>query len=111
MFSLIGNAWAAGAGGASGQTGGWQMIIFIVIIFAIFWLFLIRPQQKKQKEHQKMIQALNSGDEVVTTGGIMGKITNVSDQYLTLEIAKGVEVKVQRHSVGSILPKGTIKHG
>jgi preprotein translocase subunit YajC len=79
------------------------------VIFAIFWLLLILPQQKKMKEQQKMLSELSKGDEVVTQGGIVGRITKTNEQYLTVEIANGVEVVVQRSAVGNKLEKGTLK--
>jgi preprotein translocase subunit YajC len=71
---------------------------------------LIRPQQKKQKEHRQMVETVGAGDEVVTGGGVIGKVTEVGDQFLTVEIADGVSVKVQRHTLAAVLPKGTVKH-
>ena len=75
----------------------------------IFYFLLIRPQQKKQKEHQAMLSKLAAGDEVVTAGGILGRIVEVGDQFLTLEIADNVRIKVQRFQVTSLVPKGTLK--
>ena len=80
------------------------------IIFVIFWFLLIRPQQKKQKEHTAMVSALTVGSEIVTGGGVLGKVTAVGEQFVTVEIADGVNIKVQRHSIGAVLPKDTIKH-
>jgi len=87
------------------------MIMFLWLggIFVLFYFLLIRPQNKKQKEHRQMVEALSAGDEVVTAGGVLGKVTDVSDQFLTLEIASNVSVKVQRHTVAAVLPKGTVK--
>lgn len=81
----------------------------LIILFVIFYFLLIRPQQKKAKDHKKMIQTLSKGDEIVTQGGILAKVTDVSEGYLTCKIADNVEVKVQSHAVATILPKGTIK--
>ena len=75
----------------------------------IFYFLLIRPQQKKQKEHQAMLGKLAAGDEVVTAGGILGRIIEVGDNFITLEIADGVRIKVQRFQVTSLVPKGTLK--
>jgi preprotein translocase subunit YajC len=80
-----------------------------VLIFVVFYFLLIRPQAKRAKEHKAMVTALAVGDEVVTSGGILGRITEAGEQYLTVEVAEGVRVKVQRHTVGAILPKGTYK--
>jgi len=71
---------------------------------------LIRPQQKKQKEHRAMVDALAVGTEIVTGGGVLGKVTEVGEQFLTVEVADGVTIKVQRHSISAVLPKDTIKH-
>jgi preprotein translocase subunit YajC len=81
------------------------MVVFVVI----FYFLLIRPQQKKAKEHQALVSKLSTGDEVVTTGGILGKVTEVGDSFVTIEIADGVRVKVQKFQVGSLMPKGTLK--
>ena len=78
-------------------------------MFGIFYFLLIRPQQKKAKEHKNMIGELGKGDEVITNGGLVAKITAVDDNFLTCTIAENVEVKIQRHAVASVLPKGTIK--
>tara|TARA_B100000676_G_scaffold305805_1_gene360752 strand:+ start:2544 stop:2813 length:270 start_codon:yes stop_codon:yes gene_type:complete len=83
--------------------------LFIIILFAVFYFLLIRPQQKRAKEHRNMVEALAKGDEVVTQGGVLGKIREVGDAFITLEIAEGTEIKVQRSAVGALMPKGTIK--
>ena len=81
------------------------MVVFVVI----FYFLLIRPQQKKAKEHQALVSKLQAGDEVVTTGGILGKVTEVGDSFVTIEVAEGVRMKVQKFQVGSLMPKGTLK--
>jgi preprotein translocase subunit YajC len=81
-----------------------------VIMIVVFYFLLIRPQSKRAKEHRNMVAAIETGAEVVTSGGILGKVTEVSEQFLTIEIADGVNVKVQRHTVAQVLPKGTIKN-
>ncbi|RXZ45430.1 preprotein translocase subunit YajC [Crenobacter cavernae] len=81
----------------------------MIAIFAVFWLLLIRPQQKKMKEHQKMLSVLEKGDEVVTQGGVAGRVTKVGEAFLAVEIANGVEVQVQRSAVSGKLEKGTLK--
>lgn len=78
-------------------------------IFVLFYFLLIRPQQKRQKQHREMVGSLAKGDEVVTVGGTLGKITGLSENFVTIEVADGVEIKVQRHAVQTMLPKGTIK--
>ena len=84
-------------------------LLFIVLIFVAFYFLLIRPQQKRAKEHRKMVAALSKGDEVVTSGGLLGKITEIGDSFITVEISRGTEVRVQRSSVSTLMPKGTIK--
>jgi preprotein translocase subunit YajC len=94
----------------SGLFGGDLMAFLpMVAIFAVFYFLLIRPQQKKAKEAKAMLEALQKGDEVVTAGGILGRISKISDQYITVEIASGTEITVQRAAVSQLLPKGTIK--
>lgn len=96
-------------GTANAQGGGLQMFIMIAIMFAIMYFLMIRPQQKKQKQHQAMMGALEKGDEVMTTGGIVGRVAKVQDQFITLTISEGVEIKFQKASISQTLPKGTIK--
>jgi preprotein translocase subunit YajC len=107
MNSLIPDAWAqtGGPGGAGGMAPLLMMVVFVVI----FYFLLIRPQQKKQKEHQALLTKLATGDEIVTTGGLLGKVVDVGDTFLTLEVADGVKVKVQKYQVASLMPKGTLK--
>ncbi len=81
----------------------------LIVIFVIFYFLLIRPQSKKAKQQKQMIEALAKGDEVVTNGGLLGKIIKVGDNFLALEIAEGMQVKVQRNAVATLMPKGTIK--
>lgn len=97
----------AATGGAQGDP---MFNIFVMVaLFAVFYFLLIRPQAKRAKEHKKMASGLQKGDEVVTSGGVLGKITHVGDDYVSLQIADNVEVKIQRSAVGMLLPKGTIK--
>ncbi|MFO1406977.1 MAG: preprotein translocase subunit YajC [Steroidobacteraceae bacterium] len=107
MDWLIPSAYAQAAGGA--QPNALMQMLPLVLIFVVFYFLLIRPQTKRAKEHRAMVAALGVGDEVVTGGGLLGKVVEVSDQFLTVEIAAGVAVKVQRHTVQSVLPKGTLK--
>lgn len=81
----------------------------MVVFIAIFYFLLIRPQQKKAKDHQAMVAKLSVGDEVVTSGGILGRVTDVGDTFVTLEIADSVRIKVQKAQVTSLVPKGTLK--
>lgn len=104
---FIDSAWAQG--GATGQGGSLLGFLPLVVIFVLFYFLLIRPQNKKQKEHRAMVDALSSGDEVITGGGVLGKVTDVGEQFVTVEIASNVLVKVQKHTVAAVLPKGTVK--
>ena len=106
-MSLISEAFAQGA--APPQGGGMQMIVMMGIFIVIFYFLLIRPQQKKAKEHQAMLAKVAAGDEVVTAGGILGRVVEVGDVFLTLEIADGVRIKVQKFQITSLMPKGTLK--
>ena len=85
------------------------MLVMMGLFVVIFYFLLIRPQQKKQKEHQAMLGKLAAGDEIVTAGGILGRIIEVGDNFITLEIADNVRIKVQRFQVTSLVPKGTLK--
>jgi preprotein translocase subunit YajC len=107
MDWLIASAHAQTATG--GQPNALLQMLPLLLIFVVFYFLLIRPQAKRAKEHKAMVAALGVGDEVVTAGGILGKVTETSDSFLTIEIANGVQVKVQRHTVTSVLPKGTLK--
>lgn len=81
----------------------------LVLMFVVLYFVMIRPQMKRQKEHKAMIEAIVKGDEVVTSGGLLGKISKVGESFLTLEVSSGVELQVQRSAVVQVLPKGTIK--
>lgn len=103
---LISPAYAqAGGGGAD----IFQSLLPIILIFVVFYFLLIRPQTKRAKEHRAMVAAIEVGAEVVTNGGILGKVTEVSEQYLTVEVANNVNIKLQRQAVAQVLPKGTLK--
>jgi len=97
-------AQTASTGGAGGIMGFLPMIA----LFVIFYFLLIRPQQKRQKEHKNMVAGLAKGDEIVTMGGVLGKITKVDENFVTVEIAQGTEIRVQRMSVQAMMPKGTV---
>ena len=107
MSFFISDAYAEGA--AAQQGDPLMSIVFFLGMIAIFYFILIRPQQKKAKEHRNLVAALGKGDEVITSGGILGKVTDLSDQYVNVEIADGVEIKLQRNAVASVLPKGSLK--
>lgn len=81
----------------------------LVLMFVVLYFVMIRPQMRKQKEHRAMIEALAKGDEVATAGGLLGRVTKLGDSHLTLEVASGVEVQVQRSAVVQVLPKGALK--
>lgn len=104
---------AAAGSSASGIESFLVQVGPIILLFVVFWFFLIRPQQKRQKEHLKMVQALNKGDEVMTLGGLTGRIQALDDQYITIAICKvkdePVTITMQRGAVQSVLPRGTIK--
>jgi preprotein translocase subunit YajC len=103
MEFFISNAYAQGAQ----QGGALGFILPMAVIFVAFWFLLIRPQQKKQKAHAALVSALSVGDEVMTAGGILGKITNVTEHYAAVEIADGTVIKVQKMSVSQVVPRGT----
>jgi len=107
MNALIPEAWAQGAPAPGGSP--YSFMFMMVAFVVIFYFMLIRPQQKKAKEHQAMLTKLASGDEIVTTGGMLGKVIEVGDSFITLEVADGVRVKVQKFQVASLMPKGTLK--
>ena len=105
---LITPAYAQGAP-ASPFGGDLMAFLPMVAIFVVFYFLLIRPQQKKAKEAKAMLEALQKGDEVVTAGGVLGRIAKIGDQYVTVEIATNTEITVQRGAISQLLPKGTIK--
>lgn len=107
MGFLISDAYAQG--GEAAAAPGLESLLFPILLFVVFYFLLIRPQQKRAKEHKKMVEALSKGDEVVTNGGLLGRITNVGDSFVSLEISEGLEVRVQRQAVASLMPKGTLK--
>lgn len=99
---------APAAAGGDTQSSLMSMLP-IVLMFVVLYFVMIRPQMKKQKEHKAMVEALAKGDEVVTAGGVLGRVSSLGENFLGVEIAPGVEVKVQRSAVVQVLPKGTIK--
>lgn len=106
MDFLIQNAWAEAT---TSPSMGAPIFSLVLLLFA-FWFLLIRPQTKRVKEHQRMVDSLGKGDEVVTNGGLLGKITHLGDNFVILEIAPNLEVKVQRHAISAVVPKGTLKN-
>lgn len=106
MDFLISTAYAQAAGAS--QPSLMQNLVLFVPFILIFYFLLIRPQSKRAKEHQNLIKQLAEGDEIVTTGGILGRITALDEAYLTVEIANNVNIRLQRHQVAQVLPKGTL---
>ena len=106
---LITSAYAQAAGGGPFQGDTLLTFLPMIAIFVVFYFLLIRPQQKKQKEARAMLDSLEKGNEVVTAGGILGRIVKLDDQYATIEVAPNTEITVQRQAVSQLLPKGTIK--
>ena len=107
MDFFISNAWAQDPA-PGGSLAGFLPLIFLVVIF---YFLLFRPQQKRAKEHRNLVAALKKGDEIVLNGGIAGKIVDVGDSFLSVQIADNTDVKVQKHAVAVLLPKGTLKSG
>jgi len=109
MSLFISNAYAEG--GAAPQAAGPDMLIMLAIFGLIFYFMIYRPQAKRVKEHKNLVSSLSKGDEVLTAGGLIGKITKVADDkdFLRIELAEGTEVMIQKASINSVLPKGTIK--
>lgn len=105
---LISNAYAQAAA-TTDPTGGLMQFLPIIAMFGLLWFMMIRPQMKKAKEHKALVEALAKGDEIITQAGIAGKIAEVGDTYLLVEVANGVQIKFQKHAVGTVLPKGSLK--
>ena len=105
---LISNAYAQAAG-ATDPTGGLMGILPLILMFVVLWFLMIRPQMKRAKEHKALVEGLSKGDEVVTQGGIAGRIAEVGDNFLHIEIAPNTNVLVQKAAVATVLPKGTLK--
>ncbi len=106
---FISNAYAQTAAAPGGIEGNLLSFLPIILMFVVLYFLMIRPQMKRQKEQRAMMDALGKGDEVITSGGLLGKISKVSDLYVTLQIADGTEVVVQKSAVTTLLPKGSIK--
>jgi len=105
---LISSAFAQTAAGGDAPSA-LMSFLPLVLMFGVLYLVMIRPQMKRQKEHKAMVEALAKGDEVVTAGGLLGKVTKAGESYLSVEVADGVEVQIQRSAVNQVLPKGTVK--
>ena len=107
MTGFINNVYAQDAGAAA-PSAGYELLFMVVIFFLIMYFLVIRPQNKRNKEHKALLSSLSKGDEISTSGGILGKVTEVEDSFVHIEVQKGVELKIQKHSVSSVLPKGTL---
>jgi preprotein translocase subunit YajC len=105
---VIPSAYAQAAGTAPAG-GGFGMLLFPVILIAVMYFMMIRPQMKRAKEHKGMLDKLAKGDEVITSGGIAGTVTDIGDNFVTIEVADNVRLRVQKGAVGNVLPKGTLK--
>ena len=104
MSFFISDAWAAPE-----QPDPIMSFLPLILIFVVFYFLLIRPQTKRAKEHKKMVEGLAKGDEVVTSGGLLGRITQVGENFVQVKVAEGVEVKIQKQSIATLMPKGTVK--
>jgi preprotein translocase subunit YajC len=100
---------AAQAAGAAAQPNPLLSILPLIILFVVFWFLLLRPQMKRAKEHRELLSKLQKGDEVITGGGLAGRIEDLGESFVTVEVADKVSVKVQRSAIAAVLPKGTLK--
>lgn len=107
MSLFISNAYAAAAPAA--QSDGTFSLVMIAAIFVLFYFMLIRPQNKKAKEHRELLGALKKGDEIITSGGILAKVVSLDEQYIKVSLAEGVDITLQKGAVTAVLPKGTLK--
>lgn len=99
----------AQAAGAAAQPSMMSTLLFPIILIAVMYFLMIRPQMKRQKEHRAMLEKIGKGDEVITSGGIAGTVVNLGENFITVEVASGVQVRVQKGAITSVLPKGTLK--
>ena len=102
---FINSAWAAPAQ----QEPGLASFLPLIVLFAVFYFLLIRPQLKQAKQHKQLVSELTKGDEIATSGGLLGKIKEIGDNFVAIEIAKDTEVKIQKQAITTVLPKGTLK--
>ena len=107
MDFLISTAWAQAAGAPSGSP--LMTVLPLLLIFVVFYFLLIRPQSKRAKEHREMVAKVAAGDEVVTTGGLLGRISEVGEHFVTLQVSAGVSIQVQKFQIAQLVPKGTFK--
>lgn len=108
MSFFISDAIAAGSAPAA-QADGTFSLVMIAAIFVLFYFMLIRPQNKRAKEHRELIGQLKKGDEIITTGGMLAKVVNIDEQYIKVSLAEGLEITMQKGAVSTVLPKGTLK--
>lgn len=106
---IIPPAFAEGSAPAAGAQGGFLQFLPLVVLMLVMYFLMIRPQQKKAKEHRLMVDGLKKGDEIVTQGGLLGKVADVNDTFISVKLADNVQVNIQRHAVSALMPKGTIK--
>ena len=106
---FISSAYAQAAAGAGDTQSTLISMLPLVLMFVVLYFVMIRPQMKRQKEHKAMIEALAKGDEIVTAGGFLGKVSKIGETYIGVELADGMEVQMQRTAVVQVLPKGTVK--
>ncbi len=106
MDFFISNAWAQGAQGGASGTG---LLIWTLVFIGLMYFLMIRPQMKRAKEHKQMVEGLAKGDEIVTNGGLLGRIKEIGENFILLEIGKETEVKIQKQAVSATMPKGTMK--
>ena len=97
------------SGSASQHASGFSGMVGIVLLLIVGYFFMLRPQMKKQKEHRNLVSSVSDGDEVITSGGIVGKVTKVEDHFFNIEIAPNTVIKIQKSAVGNVLPKGTMQ--
>ena len=109
MSFFISNAMAASQAPLAAQTDGTFSLIMIAAIFVLFYFMLIRPQNKRAKEHRELIGNLKKGDEIVTAGGMLGKVVSIDEQYIKVALAENIEISLQRSAISAVLPKGTLK--
>ncbi|MEE9351560.1 MAG: preprotein translocase subunit YajC [Thiotrichaceae bacterium] len=107
MGFLISDAYAEGA--PSGGGDPIQLVIMVGVFFAIMYFMIIRPQQKRAKEHKALLGGMSKGDEVVTTGGIIGKVVNIGENFIEMKVSEGNTLKIQKHAIANVMPKGTMK--
>ncbi len=109
MSFFISDALAAATATPGAQTDGTFSLMMIAAIFVLFYFMLIRPQNKRAKEHRNLVSNLKKGDEIITSGGMLGKVSKIDEQYVKISVAEGIEISLQRSAVSVVLPKGSLK--